>query len=483
MARLLSEEMIDLRGGTISREIFVSPEFYHAELERLFTRAWLFVGHESLIPNPGDFFVSRMGEESVILCRDQAGELHVFLNSCRHRGMKVCRYEQGNTSLFVCPYHSWSYTTDGKLQGVPLYRALYEGTLERSQFSLIEVPRLAIYKSTVWASWDPAAPDFAEYLGDAADHLDQVLDCRDGRPGGSEVIGVQKWIFPSNWKFAAENFLGDTYHNPSHRSVDMIGIGPSGQRGAASRRDNEYSGGQRFWISFPAGHGLTGALMPDTAEYVPTYQSNPQLDEYFRHCFYARKHRLTGKARLLPLVGTIFPHASYHGRQPRSICVWHPHSPTETEGWRFFLVDKDAPVEVKDVLRRYYMRYSGPAGMTEQDDMENWLYATAASQGTIARRYPFNYQMSMGAYTTGDPLPGDVSLQITDQSARNFYRVYGAYLNGGDWNALIGRDSTCAPVGGENEIFPSRRGQKPAAKLGDAPPAPPYEERANASHP
>jgi nitrite reductase/ring-hydroxylating ferredoxin subunit len=147
------DQMIDLRRGTISREIFVSPEFYREELDRLFTRAWLFVGHESLIPKPGDFYVSRMGEESVILCRDAQGAVHVFLNSCRHRGMKVCRYEQGNTSLFVCPYHSWSYTTDGKLQGVPLYRALYDGTLNREEWSLIEVPKLALYKGTVWASW------------------------------------------------------------------------------------------------------------------------------------------------------------------------------------------------------------------------------------------------------------------------------------------------------------------------------------------
>ena len=108
-----TDRMIDPEHGTISREIFVSPEFYRAELEKLFTRAWLFVGHASQIPNPGDFFVSRMAEESVILCRDTQGKVHVFLNSCRHRGMKVCRYEQGNTSLFVCPYHSWSYATDG----------------------------------------------------------------------------------------------------------------------------------------------------------------------------------------------------------------------------------------------------------------------------------------------------------------------------------------------------------------------------------
>jgi Ring hydroxylating alpha subunit (catalytic domain) len=265
------------------------------------------------------------------------------------------------------------------------------------------------------------------------------VDCRDGRPGGAEVIGVHKWVFPSNWKFAAENFLGDSYHNPSHRSVDMIGMGPSGQRGASSRRDNEYAGGQRFWVGFPQGHGLTGALMPEQTEYVSTYHQHPIVDEYFRHCFHERKRRLGAKARNMSLVGNFFPNASYHGRQPRGICVWHPHSPTETEGWRFFMVDADAPTEVKDVLRRYYMRYSGPAGMTEQDDMENWLYATASSRGTIARRYPFNYQSSMGAYKTNDPIPGDVSLQMTDQTPRNYYRVYAAYLNGAPWDELLGR--------------------------------------------
>jgi phenylpropionate dioxygenase-like ring-hydroxylating dioxygenase large terminal subunit len=430
---------VDAQRGIVGREIFVSPETYREELEKLFARTWLFVGHESLIPKAGDFFVSRMGEESVILCRDTQGAVHVFLNSCRHRGMKVCRYEQGNTSLFVCPYHSWSYTTDGRLQGVPLYRALYEGTLIRDEWSLIEVPKLAVYKGTVWASWDTDAPDFLAYLGDAVDHLDQVLDCRDGRPGGSEVIGVHKWVFPSNWKFPAENFLGDSYHNPSHRSVDMVGMGPSRQPGQSSRRDNEYAGGQRFWVSFPQGHGMTGGLMPEQAQYRSTFGQHPVVDEYFRHCFHERQHRLGEKARLLPLVGTIFPNASYLGRQPRGICVWHPHSPTETEGWRFFLVDADAPAEVKDVLRRYYMRYSGPAGMTEQDDMENWLYATAASKGTIARRYPFNYQMSMGACRTDDPIPGDVSLQMTDQMQRNYYRAYAAYLDGAPWHTLLGR--------------------------------------------
>ena len=122
------------------------------------------------------------------------------------------------------------------------------------------------------------------------------------------------------------------------------------------------------------------------------------------------------------------------------MCIRDRHAPSQTEGWRFFLVDKDAPAAVKDFLRRYYMRYSGPAGMTEQDDVENWLYATEASRGTIARRYPFNYQQSLGAERLDDPLPGEVSTQITEHIARGFYRRLMSYLRGDDWDSLLGRD-------------------------------------------
>src|SRR6516164_3973127 len=124
------KSLVDVERGIISREIFVSDEIYRQELKRVFARAWLFIGHESQIPKPGDYLTSSMGEESVILCRDRAGRVRVFLNSCRHRGMKVCRYDEGNTPLFTCPYHGWSYGTDGKLVGVPYFREAYHESLD-----------------------------------------------------------------------------------------------------------------------------------------------------------------------------------------------------------------------------------------------------------------------------------------------------------------------------------------------------------------
>jgi hypothetical protein len=195
---------------------------------------------------------------------------------------------------------------------------------------------------------------------------------------------------------------------------------------------------QHIWVSFPQGHGVHSAMEPPGAEYVEAYLDQPVIEEYFRHCYNERRRRLGEQARLIGFTGTYFPNTSSHARQPRGLCAWHPHSPTSTEAWRFFLVDKDAPAEVKDMLRRYYMRYSGPAGMTEQDDMENWLYATNASVGTIARRYPFNYQQSIGALRRDDPVPGNVSTQMTEENARSFYRAWSRYMNGDAWDALLG---------------------------------------------
>jgi nitrite reductase/ring-hydroxylating ferredoxin subunit len=221
--------LVDLDKGLISREIFVDEAIYREEQERVFARAWLFVGHESQIPNPGDFFVSSMGEEAVILCRDRAQKIHVFLNSCRHRGMKVCRYDEGNTPVFTCPYHGWSYASDGRLVGVPYFREAYHSQLDRTQWGLVEVAQLSNYKGAIWATWDKEAPAFAEYLGDFAPYLEQTFDAWDGGDGGIEVLGgIQKWRVPCNWKFPAENFSGDSYHNISHRSVDLVGVGPSG---------------------------------------------------------------------------------------------------------------------------------------------------------------------------------------------------------------------------------------------------------------
>ncbi len=317
----------------------------------------------------------------------------------------------------------------------PYYKQAYREQLDVSQWGLIEVAQMINYKGAIWATWDEAAPPFLQYLGEMKRYLDTVLDCRDGREGGSEVIGgVQKWVLPANWKFAAENFAGDAYHNISHRSVDMVGIGPSGE----GRRDNtERTFSKRVSSAMPhLGHSAVSILEPEDMPHVPVYQNTPLIREYFQHVYEERKRRLGPEARLQGLVGTVFPNMSYLARQPRSIDVWQPRGALQTEAWRWFLVDKDAPQEVKDVMRHYAMRYSGPGGLTEQDDMENWNYASAASKGVIARRYPYNYEMGLGLAYADYGVPGVATERISEHNQRGFYQRWVQLMDARHWEDI-----------------------------------------------
>ena len=120
-------------------------------------------------------------------------------------------------------------------------------------------------------------------------------------------------------------------------------------------------------------------LATAAAATTASYRNDPEVEAYYREVYEARVRNLGDRMRVGMTVGTIFPNMSFHANQPRTLLLAHPISATEMEMWRYYLVDADAPAKVKDMLRHYYLRYSGPAGITESDDMENWTYATAAS--------------------------------------------------------------------------------------------------------
>ena len=131
------QHLVDIEQGLVSRRIFIEPEIYAQELEQIFARCWLFLCHESQIPQPGDFFSTSMGEDPVLVVRDSQGQVHAFLNVCRHRGNRLCRADPGNAATFTCAYHGWTYGNDGQLVGVPYLREAYHGELDREQWGLM----------------------------------------------------------------------------------------------------------------------------------------------------------------------------------------------------------------------------------------------------------------------------------------------------------------------------------------------------------
>ncbi len=332
----------------------------------------------------------------------------------------------------------------GHLDAVPQFKVAYRDQLDTSKWGLVSVAQLEIYKGTIWAAWDAAAPPLFDYLGGMKIYLDALLDGRDGTEGGSEAIaGVMKWRIGCNWKFGAENFAWDTYHAlTTHRSAEIAGIGPGGEgqerhgllhRNAAKR----YAKGL---VCFPdLGHSVISAPPEIGAEArFPDFPNHPVVAEYFREVEQKRMQRNKGQVTVTPNNGAIFPNMSFHPWFPRTIVVWHPQGARATEAWRWFLVDKSAPAEVKDLLRHYYMRFSGPVGMVESDDMDNWKYATEASRGVIAQRYPYHCGMGMGFSEPVAGLPGAVTTgsPFSEEGARVFYRRWSQFMEANDWSSL-----------------------------------------------
>ncbi len=437
--------LVDPDNGIIGREAYVNEEIYQQELEQIFARAWLFVGHESQVPNPGDFVVSRMGAEEVILVRDRRDKrLHIFLNSCRHKGMKVCRYDDGNTLVFTCPFHGWSYDTDGRLVGVPYYDAAYRKELDKSKWGLHEVAQICNYHGSVWATWDPKAPSFEDYVGSWDTSIQHCFQSTDGTDNGVELFSpVMKWRIPTNWKFPGFSFAGDAAHGAmTHRSINVAGIGPQGYRDGGNRTplaapfpSTTYSVGDH-----ELGHGGQNTIYGQTGArpYRDTWYTVPGVDEYYQKTNAKKIKKYAGKQ--LPPGGhggghfCIFPNVVLdHWR----ILLWQPQGVGMTESWRMFQVDKDAPKLVKDAQRRYVMRYCGPAGLTESDDMENWNYCYPASMGTMAKRLPYNFSMGLGHGQTDEQWP-EVTLnyQISEEPARARFRRWLEFMEAGSWDDM-----------------------------------------------
>ncbi|MGE0059826.1 MAG: aromatic ring-hydroxylating dioxygenase subunit alpha, partial [Dehalococcoidia bacterium] len=167
--------MVEAPNGLVDRRIFSDQDIYALELEQIFARAWNFVAHDSMIPNPGDFFMTFIGEDRVIVVRDNEGNPQVVVNSCRHRGNAVCRAEEGHATSFMCTYHGWTYDLKGNLVGVPGFKEVYHEELDRENWGLIRAAQIDSYHGFIFANMDPEAPNLQEYLGDVGrlslDHI------------------------------------------------------------------------------------------------------------------------------------------------------------------------------------------------------------------------------------------------------------------------------------------------------------------------
>jgi phenylpropionate dioxygenase-like ring-hydroxylating dioxygenase large terminal subunit len=441
---------IDPQRGTISPSVF-SEELYSKEIERIFGRSWLLVGHDSMIPANGDYFSSFMGEDPVIVQRDQTGKVRVFLNKCRHRGNAVCVHHRGNTKFFTCSYHGWTYA-DGKLIGVPLSREAYKDELDRPNLSLIEPAKVHVYGGLIFACWDAGVVSLEEYLGDARWWLDYFLIREE--LGGLEVVpGPQRYLMPINWKLLAENFAGDDYHFVStHRSVGQALAKSQDQRiavapGSAPKEAKSYDFSVAANYRRGVPHGFLevkagpAALSQDLAiaerigpEAIAWVKERERLLDEQLKAFAARPYSWHA-GNIFPNFALIGVGSAFYGK---GLILHHPRGAGMTEVWMWCAVEKNAPASVKKHQRFVLMQRQAAAGMVAPDDHENFERISEALRPGMAQRVPFHYAMAIGRddddprpgeWTGNTAWPGKLVPQMSEVMQRDFYRHWGEIMN------------------------------------------------------
>lgn len=385
--------LVDHEKGLISREIFSDPEIYKLELDRIFGRAWLFMCHESQIPNPGDFFQTYLGEARVLVTRTKSGTVEVLLNTCAHRANTICKADSGNASSFMCTYHGWTYNLEGKLVGVPGDKELYGSSVDREQFSLRKAAQVGSYRGFVFATLDPTAPPLTEFLGPQGRY---IID-KFANLGDMHVTpGIIKHRMRCNWKVAVEN--DEDYYHP--------GITHASYLDALGSSFNEAN--EAFWSQ-------EGSVVLGEYGHVGDTQAG-----YDHSSIFPQMTLLTSSLQILE--------------------IRHPKGPQEIENWYFCFENKNATEEERLAARMNQVRRVGPAGLVEQDDGENFELSTQGSAVTAVRDAPLHYGQGLGqgeiVHDEELGFPVLRSKYTTEAYVRWSRRAWADWMEADSWSAL-----------------------------------------------
>ncbi|WP_020498674.1 aromatic ring-hydroxylating oxygenase subunit alpha [Sciscionella marina] len=349
----------------VHRCAMTAPEVLNRELAEIFNRCWLYVGHTSEVTEPGDYVRRSVGGRPVFMVRARkSGQVKVFHNTCPHRGAVVCRADTGNTKIFQCFYHAWTFDTEGRLTGMP-GRDAYEGGADFAELSLREVARVEEYRGFVFACYDPEAVDLVTYLGQAREYLDLVVDAM-GEP--EIVAGSNQYSINANWKLLVENSI-DGYHGPSTHDTYIkyiVSQGTDIRSGA---------GGGNAGYDLGNGHGVIEYGAPwgrPIAKWDPLFGENARpgmeqtAQDLARRFGESRGHAMTHTNRNL----LIFPNLVINDIMAVTVRTLMPTAAGHVEVNAWQLAPRDEAEDVRAQRLDSFLTFLGPGGFATPDDLE-----------------------------------------------------------------------------------------------------------------
>ena len=394
----------------IHRSAMVDPAILAEERKRIFDRSWLFVGHESEIPNPHDFRARNVGGRPIIMARHTDGSLKVFINSCPHRGMQIETRPEGNGRFLKCFYHGWTFNTEGTLVALP-DEASYGENFDRHNLCLARPPRFESYRGFVFLSWDAAIEDLQSYLAGACDILDLFADQSEA---GMRVIGGSHlYAAKANWKLLSENSY-DGYHamTTHHRYLAMLK--DSGKDLSLVFRGT--GGGAALGWDLGNGHAVIGGSDGSGGRNSGLGRDLPSDA--------ALRKQVARRDRFVELYGEDWTNRMFASRNivifPNlaivdlimgiTIRTYYPVAPDYMEVTAWSLQPSDDDPDLRDMRQENFLTFWGPAGLATPDDIEAlercqqgfaaWEYApwSDISRGMVRDRPNFADEVQMRTF-------------------------------------------------------------------------------------
>jgi len=364
----------------VARDIFTDPELFELEMKYIFEGNWIYLAHESQIPNKNDYFTGYMGRQPIFIARNRNGELNAFINACSHRGAMLCRHKRANKSTYTCPFHGWTFNNSGKLLKVkdPEGAGYPETFNKDGSHDLTKVPRFEAYRGFLFGSLNPDVVSLEEHLGESKKIIDLIVD---QSPEGLEVLrGASTYVFDGNWKLQSENGA-DGYHVSA---VHWNYAATTSRRKEAAQVDNTRAMSAGGWAkqgggfySFENGHLLlwTNWANPEDR---PNWDRREELARQFGP---ARADWMVLRSRNLCLYPNVYLMDQF-GSQIRHL---RPISVDKTEVTIYCIAPKGESAEARTRRIRQYEDFFNASGMATPDDLEEFRACQMSYLGRAAR--------------------------------------------------------------------------------------------------
>lgn len=358
------------------RDIFTDPALFELEMKHLYEGNWVFLAHESQIPEPNDYFTTTIGRQPVVITRDKNGELHAQINACAHRGAMLYRRKRGNKGSVTCPFHGWTFSNTGQLLKVKDAKTTeYPASFDcEGSHNLRSVARFGSYKGFLFGSLRADVLPLDEHLGEARRIIDQIVD---QAPQGLEVLrGNSSYLYDGNWKLQMENGA-DGYHVSSVHWNYQATVGRRRQQGTQAVDPSGWSKSVGGVYGLENGHIMlwTHALNPEVR---PIYAHREALRERLGE---TQADFIVRQTRNL----CVYPNVYIMDQFSTQIRVTRPISVDRTEVTIYCFAPKGEDAQARATRIRQYEDFFNVSGMGTADDLEEFRacqsgYAGAAAQ-------------------------------------------------------------------------------------------------------